>query len=305
VLFARPAQVLTSKSRRLESLLYEMVRRSGDAASGDAVIQASTAALSDRIDVSCVLNLHREGDLAVPTLRSIGRLINHSRERSIGTELVVVLDDSDTSTRDVLAQALTAGILPPDSRVVEVTHSNLGSSRMSGVELSKGSYVAFLDGDDLYSINWLTSALRIAKDAPAQSVAVHPEINIYFGEDHRLTWHPDESTYDGLPYGGLLFENCWTSLSLASKALLLDHPIQELALEEGFGFEDWHWNIEAVTHGVMHRVAPRTCHFIRLKGESSLNRKSAAHQVVVRPSGFSAALMWRELPKRPSHGAAL
>jgi glycosyltransferase involved in cell wall biosynthesis len=293
---ARTTSALLCASGRRENLLSEMLRGYSRLPSPLEIQPLRFRKTEPGSSVvSCVLNLHREGDMAVPTLRSIGRLLSYAHERSVPAELVVVLDAGDSQTTVVLEQALSAGILPNDTKIVEVANANLGLSRMDGVEAAKGDYIAFMDGDDLYSKNWLTSSVGLIRRLKSNKLAIHPEINIYFGGDQRTMWHADEDEFD-VPYGALLFDNAWTSLSVVPRSLLLELPIEPIALDGGFGYEDWHWNISAILEGVTHRTAPQTCHFIRLR-EESLNRKSFAKQVVVRPTRYAAAFMWDELQK--------
>ena len=54
--------------------------------------------------VAAVVNLHNEGFLAVPSLISAWRAVEHARSMDIAVELILCLDDPDDATRQVAAQ---------------------------------------------------------------------------------------------------------------------------------------------------------------------------------------------------------
>ncbi|GBQ28814.1 hypothetical protein AA0472_2804 [Acetobacter estunensis NRIC 0472] len=53
-------------------------------------------------DISIVLNVHNEGELICPTLRSLGETIAHAGNHGLKSELVIVLDNPDAATRRVI-----------------------------------------------------------------------------------------------------------------------------------------------------------------------------------------------------------
>lgn len=269
-------------------------------ASDNSVVQTLRV---KNVDVSCVLNVHREGLVLIPTLRSISRMLQHSKKRSISCELIIVLDNSDIDTENVISAIIADEMALTGATILRVVHKELGRSRRSGVQAAHGQYVAFLDADDLYSANWITEALRMCRASPEIDVVCHPEINVYFGKERRLHWHADEVQHEAVPYSGLLLENYWTSLSFSKKEVYLAQPVADNDIEHGFGYEDWHWNMEAIARGVVHRAVPSTCHFIRLKAGDSLNKASSARGVITRPSSFTHKLLWGELKKPRLSGA--
>ena len=245
----------------------------------------------NRVDVSCVLNLHQEKELVIPTLHSVNRMLSFTNKRALAVELIIILDSGDEKTKEILYGAKNVGLLNNNTRLIEVDHKNLGASRRVGVNQALGEYIAFLDGDDLYSENWITQALSTCRASVGKEIICHPEINVYFGAEQRLFWHPDGSRVE-IPEEGLLLDNYWTSLSFAKRQIYLDIPILDIDHESGFGFEDWHWNLETSALGIEHKIAPRTLHFIRLKPSGSLNKISAAHNVMTRPSAYARKILF-------------
>ncbi|VXC66171.1 glycosyltransferase family 2 protein [Massilia sp. 9I] len=244
------------------------------------------------VDVSCILNLHREGNILIPTFRSIARMLHFAQQQGIVCELVLVLDRADGHSRRLAIEAQSGVLAGLPSSLCEVDNGDLGRSRRDGVAQARGSYIAFLDGDDLYSENWIAEAFLLAQSEAGQATIYHPELNVYFGEHHRTFWHPDAQALGATEKAGLLLENFWTSLSFGPRALYQAHPVDDNGLQQGFGYEDWQWNMRTSAEGIAHRPVPRTLHFIRLKPSGSLNSHSSKRSVIVRPSRLAERLVF-------------
>lgn len=223
------------------------------------------------VHISVVVNAHREGLLAPPSLRSAQETVRHARNAGLNVETIAVLDRPDQTTLEVFGEFADQH---DQVRVLPVDHGDLGHSRNSGVEAAHGDWIGFLDADDLWSANWLIDSYR-AGEADARSVVWHSEVNVYFGLYPHLYLHADMED-DGFDPAILALTNCWTSLCFTRRSLLASVPYPTTTLKAQIGYEDWGWNMEAVARGAIHKVVRGTAHAIRMKEGSLLRQTTAA-----------------------------
>ncbi|WP_132252402.1 glycosyltransferase family 2 protein [Methylobacterium segetis] len=235
------------------------------------------------MDVSLVVNIHREGELCVPSLQSAAIAVSHAHNAGLSAELILVLDRPDPLTEQVVATNAVG------ARIESINAGDLGSARNHGIRSATGNYISFLDGDDLCCRNWLVSAMAEARSAVELHI-VHPRFNLFFGRSfsHHFWVLPDMRT-DEICTTRLLSENIWTSSLLASADIFRRFSYCPNRINEGFGYEDWVWNLETVMAGFMHVTAPSTIHYIRRNKRDSLMDMSNHRSVLPDFSRFSGA----------------
>lgn len=224
-------------------------------------------------NITVVINLHREGNAALPSIISAWRSIEAARAVGLNCELLLVLDSADEATITVADRWGRRGAI-----ALHVQNEDLGASRNSATEVAEGEWVAFLDADDLWGEDWLTRAHSAATQAGpvrAEIEVWHPAVNIIFGDHHSLLHHI-ESTDPKFSFARFRLHNAWTALSFVHRSTLLTVPYPSNNLADGFGFEDWSWNEEILRRGGRHLVVPETCHFIQRTTSSSLLGQSQA-----------------------------
>lgn len=240
-----------------------------------------------RPTITAVLNAHREGLIAKPSLESLKRNVKLAQRSGYGVEVIIVLDRADRLTREVVESESWK-----DVRVMESDFGDPGKARNFAVEAAQGKYVAFLDADDLWGEDWLESAAMMA-DSREDPVIWHPEICIYFGAAKHIFCHIDMEEATFKP-SGLAIENYWTALSFADREIYLRNPYPATDLKSGFGFEDWAWNMETISRGVIHKIVPGTGHIIRRKTES-VSVSTVRHKGTTRPNSYIINLIEEKL----------
>lgn len=215
-------------------------------------------------DISVVLTAHREGVLAGATANSARRAIAQvGQNLSLTCEVVLVLDRSNPSTTMVLENAFDGFELT----VIKTDEGDPGQARNAGIAAARAPCATFLDGDDLWSENWLTEAHRLIARRP--DCVAHSRCNMIFGNERNLWWHIDSEgplfDADYLDWG-----NYWDAMTFARTDLYRRFPFRRNDLKLGFGHEDWHWNAWTIAEGVAHKPVPETMHFKRRRQGSQM-----------------------------------
>ncbi|XQU68428.1 glycosyltransferase family 2 protein [Cupriavidus sp. H18C1] len=231
--------------------------------------------------ISAIMTFHGEKVLAHFALLGLQRMRAVADSQGIAVELVAVLDCADDETARIVTEHPS---VRSSDQIVQVRNADLASSRNDGIAHATAPYIAILDGDDYYCRHWFVSALHKAQLA-SNDVIVHPELTISFGAVHCVakTFDMDSADY---PLAGCMMDHPWISCSFGKRDIYLRHPYQLTNVRTtGFGYEDWHWNVETLAHGVRHVTAPRTAMFYRRK-TSSMVVEMVQSGATVRPSRF-------------------
>jgi glycosyltransferase involved in cell wall biosynthesis len=130
--------------------------------------------------------------------------------------------------------AVVNNIDVPDFRSTIVSFRDLGKSRNAGIQAARGQWIGFLDGDDLWSENWLRAAYEMALVHDPQTI-FHPHANIYFGAFYQLFMHVDmdDPDFDVL---NLSVSNYWTSLTFAKRETHLAIPYPRTDHQQQIGY---------------------------------------------------------------------
>lgn len=107
---------------------------------------------------------------------------------------------------------------------------------------------------------------------PPEQTIVHPETVVSFGS-RAVYWPVVQSTDFGVSYLDLVEYNLWPSSLVARRTLLLNQPYVPQLPENGYGPEDWAWNIQTVSAGIQHLTAPESVFLYRLREHNGVNKR--------------------------------
>lgn len=204
-----------------------------------------------------MVNAHREGHILCATISSVKRAISHADACGLSCVALVVLDNPDNDTREIVLRECDGF-----AEVHEVNFKDLAYSRNYATETSTGKYTTFLDGDDLWCKSWLVESY-VAAERSKNPTVIHPEYNIYFDGDYNHVFHHVDMDDSDFEHELIFKMNYWTALSFAETSIYKNQQYRKNNILEGFGYEDWTWNYETISQGIVHKIAPGTVHFIR------------------------------------------
>lgn len=237
-------------------------------------------------EISAIMTFHREGLLAGPSIGSYLDALQVAKDAGLSVEAILVLDRSDDATR-----AMTHAAEAWAPAVHETDFGDPGLTRNGGVEFARGKYVTFLDGDDLWTSNWLVAAHAFC-EAQTKPTIAHSAFNVVFGGERNLWVHQD-SEDPALDLEYLQVGNYWDAMAFGARDIYRKFPFKKNELAQGYGHEDWHWNMVTIAHGIAHRPVPGTAHFKRRRHGSQSARANSSDVVA-----WSNPLERGELPQR-------
>lgn len=218
------------------------------------------------IDIAAVLTFHNETAMAGPTVRSAEIAIDRAEAAGLRVERWFGFDTPTPETvawfdRSRFADWQTA------------THGvrDQGLLRNAMVEHSSARWIAFLDGDDLWSANWLVGAAEVLANSAATDgkTIVHPEINWVFDGDYAVLGKlpQDSPAFD--PHT-LCVTNPYDALGMAPREAHLAHPYRARDLANRIALEDWQFAVDTIAGGWTHAIARDTVIFKRRRTRSQM-----------------------------------
>lgn len=230
--------------------------------------------------ITAILNAHGEGLLAGPSIASFCEARAHAQANGIEVESIFILDRPKALTKQVITEAAVE-----DVAIFETDFGDPAGARNFAAKKATGEFVAYLDADDLWSVNWLTESLRFCQQQATRIVA-HSEMNVVFGDIRNVWIHADSMDPEFDP-SYLAIGNYWDAMVFTWRELMVQHPIRSNDLKQGYGHEDWHWNCMTYLAGIHHRPVPNTVHFKRRRQDSQM-AKCADSDVIIYHTGIYA-----------------
>ncbi|WP_336760775.1 glycosyltransferase [Asaia sp. VD9] len=248
------------------------------------------------VDVSVVLNVHREGDLIYPTLRSLEAAAENASANGIVCELIIVADNIDNISEKIIKEYTFVSF--EKISYLQVDLRSLGLSRNAGVKEACGKYIATADADDLVSSNYLT-ALYNKISTNSESSIVFPEYYQAFGDRHYVyKMFPSQKT--GIRR--LFSEHTYVSRLMVSRSALLEEPYHDCSSHQVYAYEDYDLNLRAAARGFEFIIAEDTIVFYRQHQKSIMALLSKSARLSPPISHFFRPEQYMRLAKEDALG---
>ena len=234
----------------------------------------------DKFDVTVILNVHDERKYITRTLLSLEEAAKYARSYGISVEIVVVLDKPAPGMREWLRNADLSAFAGSSRHVVEF--GSLGLARNHGLDAANGTYIMTADADDLVSFNYISNFFFAIKKQSGNTICF-PQYYYSFGELFHIYKIKNLEDVSPLTF---IDHHPYVSRIFCLRSLALDIRFEDLRLSKGYAYEDWHFNITAVTRGIDLVAVPDTIIFYRQRKSGLMRNADAVSARVTPPSPF-------------------
>lgn len=225
---------------------------------------------------SIVLNIHCEGELLLPTLRSLDRAVAYADNNLF--ELVAVLDRSDEVTQTIIDTYDFSQFV--SVRILKVDLGSLGLSRNAGIENASGDFIFLADSDDLVSYNYFLKTISEREKNKNRNIVYFPEIYSEFGNRNSVFRHYGEPWFSPLmffswhPFGSRIS---------AYKEVFTHVPFAHIPVSAGYAYEDWHHNAALLAADYRFHVVDDVIVFYR-RSKNSLSNAMVNMSINIPPA---------------------
>lgn len=248
--------------------------------------------VSPKFDVTINITAHAEGYYLYRTLRSVALMRSLAQAEGVRCLIQINLDNPNQITKDIANQFTEDN---EHCRVYDNSFGDLSASRNFLIQNTDSKYTLFVDGDDLFTENFISVAYRSAEKYGMPCVVSAEDIVKFDTSIDPLVFRV-ESTVDNPGIKSALFE-----MNLFISQNLVTTEIYKKCLYEpnkgNYGYEDWHWNTKVIHAGYEFLVAKETIFFYRQKpADKSLLKKNVNSNTVIRPTPLFVPSDYIKLP---------
>lgn len=212
------------------------------------------------LEASAIINIHREGALLVPTLRSLALAKKRAIDAGFTLEVLVVADNANAETL-----AIAKDFDDLIDRIVPASFGDLGASREFGISEAAHDWVFLHDGDDLFSSNWYLQFFEMAKRGEIDERTVyHTALFSRFGNEQNIRQMIDSWDTRFHPLF-LASEWYYSNKCVVNRKLFAETPMPYNNKFTGIGNEDWTWSCHTIHKEIRHTYLPETICFYRVK----------------------------------------
>lgn len=215
------------------------------------------------VDISIIITAHAEGILLHKTLGSIDRAVELLDKSAISYEIILHVDNETKAMKEYLSQQ---AFLDRSITVYKNSFGDLGSSRNFAVSKARGTFIAFIDADDLMSQNWLQDGYQFLNTHTIGKYVAHAEMTIEFGDANSVIQKYGEINKETDTLLNV-YSARWNSVIMAPRDMLSNLPYPKN--DPGFGYEDWYLSCSFIEHDIHNVLIPNTVIFVRRKTTGS------------------------------------
>lgn len=180
-------------------------------------------------------------------------------------EIIIVDDGSPDPDVLVIIEQLQQKF--PQIHVIHQENKGPGAARNTGVCLSQGEFLIFLDDDDLLFPEYVKICLNIAFKEDADCVIPSPQVLI--PHSNPRFWLFTGGGYPGDFMPSSILENTYgTSCILIKRRICIEHPYPEVYRQ---GWEDWSFLLDIHLSGYKLAIFPRALFNYRVS-DSGVNK---------------------------------
>ena len=123
----------------------------------------------------------------------------------------------------------------PQVHVIHQTNKGLSAARNTGIELSKGTYITFIDSDDTMGSNTLKLLMTELEQHPEYDILEYPVYLFYQSHTQKILTFPQQTYQDMTTYwlDGKAYEHTYACNKIYKRTLF-----QNVRFPEGRVFED-------------------------------------------------------------------
>ncbi len=233
----------------------------------------SAAEAATKFDLTLIATVHDETLVSGPTMQSAEDAVAAAVADGYSVEQILVFDNATDETIAYFDNPKFDAWTKMSTDV-----GDLGLARNQAIDVANGELVACLDGDDLFSENWLADGIAACYMSEAPVIA-HPELNWIFDNANSI--------FAKIPSDDPLFTplyfytgNYYDSMLIAPRSVHLECPFGPREIKRGLAYQDWRFAIETMARGYAHIVVPDTIIFKRRR-PGSLVTESHARKALI------------------------
>ena len=190
--------------------------------------------------ISIVIPLYNKEKSIASTLQSV------LAQTYTDYEIIVVDDGSTDNSREVVKELRNKSQTTNERfQIITQVNSGVSAARNSGILAAKGEYVAFLDGDDLWTSDYLDTLAGLIKDYPNAGLYSigYQSINVAEVPNPEKSIKNKSNPFRGSvndPWNGEY--SLWTGSSSSSRERLLKVELFDTRMTHGEDLDMW-WRL--------------------------------------------------------------